>query len=78
MTAAPRAHWDVYRAPRRAHDVDHHRTKLFGTRPPGIDPSDMIHTAVIGHVAHGKPWSQQQTLESLYVYALQPMQEDGQ
>lgn len=71
VEAAPQAHWDVYRAPRRTHDVDQHRTKLFGTRPMGVDPAGMIHTAVIGHLAHGKPWNEQQTLATLYTYTLQ-------
>jgi hypothetical protein len=68
--SAPEAHWDVYRAPRRKHDVDQHRTKLFGTRPAGVDPSRMVYGAVIGHVHHGKPWDQQETLETLYDYAI--------
>lgn len=71
MAAAPEADWDVYRVPRRRHDVNQHRTKLFGTRPLGVDSSGMIYTAVIGHTLHGRPRSEQQTLESLYAYSLQ-------
>lgn len=70
MAAVPEAHWDVYRAPGRKNDVDQHRTKLFGTRPLGVDPSGMVYGPVIGHVYHGKPWRDQQTLEGLYTYSL--------
>jgi len=70
--ALPEAHWDVYRAHRRrSNDVFQHRTKLFGTSDPlGSDPSGMIYTAVIGHVYHRKPWSQRETLASLYDFML--------
>lgn len=70
IAAVPDAHWDVYRAPRRKNDVNQHRTRLFGTRPLGIDPSSMVYGPVIGHVYHRRPWSEQQTLRSLYEYSL--------
>lgn len=54
------------------HDVNQNHTKLFGTSPLGVDPAGMIYGSVIGHIHHGKSWDQQETLDTLYRYAITP------
>lgn len=71
LEACPSAHWDVFRGSGRVRDASHHRTKLFGAFPDGVDLSSNVYGSVIGHVVHGKPWRNQRSLEELYALTVE-------
>ncbi len=70
MADEPALYWDVYRVPKRLRDFNQHRIKLFGIWPDGVELAQMVYSSVIGRVHYGNPWSEERSLEDIFVYSL--------
>lgn len=72
MARLPESRWGVYRVPARLNDMKQHSTVLFlSAEDAGVNPAQMVYGPVIGHLHHGRLWSDEHSLNDLYEYCLE-------